>query len=184
VKHISCQVEGIILKRRNYLETDRIITVFTRQKGKITVIAKGVRKLHSRRSPSLELFNNINLFLIASHNWDIVTETQILNNFTGWKENLVRVGVAYYFCELVDRLTAEEQANIEVYHLLQDSLSRLTNDNLKLLIRYFEETILQQLGYGIPKELALCEGSLVRFIETITERKINSPEIIKSFSVC
>jgi DNA repair protein RecO (recombination protein O) len=42
--------EGIILKRRNLGETDRILTVFSRQYGKIKILAKGVRKINSRRS--------------------------------------------------------------------------------------------------------------------------------------
>lgn len=178
----SFRVEGIVIKRKNFKECDRLITIFSKQKGKIILLAKGVRKLHSRRSPSIELFNSLILYIVPSHNINILTETQLLNNYCSWKENLVRVGVAYYFCELVDKLTAEQQSHPTVYVLLQDSLRLLETENLGQLIRNFEEKLLVQLGFGLPESLVDSKGSLINYIESITERKINSPKIIKSFS--
>ena len=53
----SFKAEGIVIKRSNYSEADRIVTIFTKKNGKIKVKANGVRKIASRRSPHIELFN-------------------------------------------------------------------------------------------------------------------------------
>ena len=53
----SFKTEGIVIKRRNFNEADRIITVFSKRNGKINIKASGVRKITSRRSPHLELLN-------------------------------------------------------------------------------------------------------------------------------
>jgi len=176
------KVEAVILKRVNYGEADKIITAFTKQNGRITFIAKGVRKIHSRKSPSLEVFNRTVLFLAKGKNLDLVTQAQVLDCFSSWRKNLNRVGVAYYLCELVDKLTAAEQPNPAVYDLLVNNLDKLSRVNLILLVREFEENLLNLLGFGIPATVEEQTGSLYRYLETITERKINSPGIIRSLA--
>jgi len=77
----SYKTEGIVLKRINYGEADRILTIYTKRHGKIRAIAKGVRKLTSRKAGSLELFNNVVLFLVKGKNLDIITEAQTVDLF-------------------------------------------------------------------------------------------------------
>ena len=79
--HHSFKTEGIILKRMNYGEADRILTIYTLHHGKIRAMAKGVRKLQSRKAGSLELFNHSVLFLIKGKNLDLVTEAQTIDLF-------------------------------------------------------------------------------------------------------
>jgi DNA repair protein RecO (recombination protein O) len=70
--------EGIVLKRRNVGEADRILTVFTKKYGKIRVIAKGVRRITSRRAGHIEVFTRVILTLHSYKNMDIVTEAQAI----------------------------------------------------------------------------------------------------------
>ena len=177
--HGSYKTEGIILKRINYGEADKILTIYTKHHGKIKALAKGIRKLTSRKAGSLELFNHAIVFLVKGKNFDLVTEAQAVDLFKSWRQNLVRVGVAYYFCELVDKLTPEEQENLAVFELLRDSLNKLNVANLSVLVRNFEETLLNDLGFGVPALLKNQPGSLKEYIESIIEKKINSPKIIK-----
>ena len=173
------KTEGIILKRTNYGEADRILTIYTKRHGKIKAIAKGIRKLTSRKAGSLELFNHAVLFLAKWKNFDLITEAQSVNLFKSWRKNLVRVGVAYYFCELVDKLTPEEQENQAVFELLSKSLAQMDKARLSVLVRDFEEKLLHELGFGVPAVLKNQPGSLEAYIESIIEKKINSPKIIK-----
>ncbi|PIZ97846.1 MAG: DNA repair protein RecO, partial [Candidatus Levybacteria bacterium CG_4_10_14_0_2_um_filter_35_8] len=53
----SYKTEGIVIKRRNLGEADKILTIFTKRYGKIQVKAPGIRKINSRRSPHVELLN-------------------------------------------------------------------------------------------------------------------------------
>lgn len=173
------KTEGIILKYLSYGEADRILTLYTKHYGKIKALAKGVRKLTSRKAGSLDLFSQVVVFLVKGKNFDLLTEAETVNLFKSWRKNLLKVGVAYYFCELVDKLTPEGQENLAVFELLKDSLGKLEKSDLKILVRDFEEKLLTDLGFGVPDILRKQKGSLKTYIESIVEKKINSPEIVK-----
>lgn len=175
----SYKTEAIILSRRNFGEADRLLTVFSKHYGRIKVLAKGVRKVTSRKGGSLELFNHVSLVLAKGKNLDIITEVEVRNSFRGWHQNLTRVGVAYYLAELVNRLTPEGQRNQLVFSCLGDFLGRLKKDPLPQLIREFEESLLEESGFGIPPALRNQPGSLSGYIEEIIERKLKSKEVLK-----
>ena len=80
----SFRVEGIVIKRKDFGEADRILTVFTRHQGKIQVIAKGVRKINSRRSAHVELLNHC-ILNIHEAKLPILTEAEALNHFSPLK---------------------------------------------------------------------------------------------------
>ncbi|MGB9706629.1 MAG: DNA repair protein RecO [Microgenomates group bacterium] len=172
------KTEGIILKRKNFGEADKILTIYSKHYGKIRAIAKGVRKLKSRKAGSLELFNHCRLVLAKGRNLDIISEVEVINTFRWWRENLTKVGVAWYFCELVDKLTPDEQANKAVFELLKSFLEKIDTDSLPNLVRSFEEHLLDELGFGVPSQLRNRQGSLKSYIESITEKEVQSPKIL------
>lgn len=147
----SYKVEGIILKRTNFGEADRFLTVFTKEKGKISVLAKGIRRITSRRAGSVELFNQAILFLHKGRNFDILTEATTLNTFPHFRLDFQKVGAAYYACELIDRLTPEEQEHDAVYELLVKFLTWLegqpNNSKVTLALSRFDKRLLTDLGY-------------------------------------
>lgn len=172
------KTEGIILKRSNYGEADRILTIFTKHYGKIKVIAKGVRRISSRKGGNVEAFNQVSLFLVQGKNLDLVTEAEVVDSFRSWRKDLKKVGLAYYFCELVDKLTPEGQANRAVFELLLGYLKKLSFGLDYRLVRSFEEELLGELGFGVPQAFKNTPGSLKSYIESIVEKKINSPKIL------
>lgn len=141
------RVEGIILKRRNLGEADRILTVFTSQKGKISVLAKGVRRITSRRAGNVELLNRVLMYLHQGKGMPILTEADSLETFQRLKEDLILSTVAFHILELVDKLTAENQENRILYDHLLEALKRLENNPRQLLVRAFEVKILSNLGF-------------------------------------
>lgn len=175
----SFKTEGIILKRNNFGEADRILTIYTKGRGKIRAIAKGVRKIISRKAGSLELFNHSAIFLAKGKNLDIISEVQTINSFRRWRKNLLSVGLAYYLCELVDKLTPDEQENRSVFNLLRDYLDKIGILPSLKLVRGFEEGLLAELGFGVPAGLRQNPGSLKSYIESIIEKQINTPKILK-----
>ena len=84
----SYTAEAIILKRTNFDEADKIITFLSKYKGKFTAIAKGVRKIASRRSPNLELFNKVKGHFASGRNLDVLTEVETVHTFKKIKESL------------------------------------------------------------------------------------------------
>jgi len=165
----SYKTEGIVLKRVNFGEADRILTIFTKHDGKIKAIAKGVRKVTSRKGGNLELFNQVILFLSEGKNWDIITEAEAVNSFENLRKNLTLVSRAFQIAEVVDRLTAEREESRKVFELLIEALSGKKN------VKEFEIELLKELGFGLPKDLS--EKSVVHFIESIIEKRLKSKKI-------
>ena len=83
--------EGVILKKTNLGEADRLLTIFTKYKGKIRALAKGVRKITSRRSPNLELLNHVKAQFAGGKTFDVVTEVTTITTHKKIKENLFKV---------------------------------------------------------------------------------------------
>lgn len=181
--HRHFRTEGIILKRSNLGEADRLITVFSKHHGKIKLLAKGVRRIKSRRAGSVELFNHVVLFGVKGKNLDLLTEASLIDSFSAWRQDLRRVAVAYYFCELVDKLSAEGQAHEAVFTLLTEFLAKISQGVSKKTVREFEEKLLDELGFGLPDEVRRQAGSLRPYIESITEREIVAPKILKKVLV-
>lgn len=176
------KTEGIILKRSNLGEADRILVIYSKHYGKIRAIAKGIRKVTSRKAGSLELFNHTLLFFIKGRNLDLISEAQTINSFKSWRKDLRKICMAYYFCELVDKLTPDEQENRLVFELLKESLDNLEAGGSLRLIRGFEERLLEELGFGVPPVVRKTPGSLKTYIESIIEKRINSPKILKELN--
>lgn len=170
----SYKIEGIVIKRKNFGEADRILTVFTKNKGKIKILAKGVRRITSRRGPNIELFNQVELSIHEGRSFDTLTEASVLNTFSQVRKNLDLVGLAFHVCEIVDGLCPEHQAHPKVYELMLEVLNQLDQG----IIHSFERNLLTELGY-LPKEHKELDTTL--YIEKILERKLKTRRIIKTF---
>lgn len=121
----NLKTEGIIIKRKNLGEADRLITVITPYEGKLTIKATGVRKITSRRSAHIELLNHASLSLYKGKGMHVLTEVKMLEDHTKIKQDFTKVGLAYHLCELVDGLCPENQENGNVFYLLKNTLKLL-----------------------------------------------------------
>jgi len=149
------RTEAVILRRMNLGEADRILTAYTPDHGKLRMIAKGVRKMTSRKAGHLELFTRVQLLLAQGRDLDIVTQAEAIDSFPGLRENLVRIGRAAVVAELVDRFAVEQEGSRELYQLLLHTLERLSaSDEAATALRYFQLHLLRISGFG--PELALC----------------------------
>lgn len=175
----SYKSEGIILKRKNSGEADRILTVFTKNRGKIQIKAVGVRKINSRRSPHTEPLNYTLLYLYKGRGIPILIEAETLEAFPRIKDNLKRIGYAYYLCELIDCLCPENQENISVFYLLSDTLKKLSKEeDFVRIINEFEKSLLTTLGF-YPQNILLSQDiDLSYIIEQIIEKKLKTKQII------
>ena len=149
------RTEGIVLKRSDFGEADRLLVVFTPGFGKLRLLAKGVRKVPSRKAGHVELFMRSQLLVARGRNLDIVTQAEALDAYAGLRDTLVRATYAYYFAELVDAFMEEGEENEAVYRLLALALERLAaGDEPRLLARFFEMKLLGCVGYR--PELQRC----------------------------
>lgn len=167
----SYKVQGIIIKRKNFGEADRILTVFTKDKGKIKILAKGVRRINSRRGPNIELFNQVSLAIHEGKTFDILTEAEVINTFPLVRKNLDLVSLAFHICEIVNGLCPEHQPHPKVYQMMLKVLNELDLG----LIHSFELNLLTELGY-LPKEHKVADTTL--FIENILEKRLKTRRIL------
>lgn len=177
----SFKAEGIVIKRTNYAEADRIVTIFTKKNGKIKIKATNVRKIASRRSPHIELFNYCIFSLYQAKNMPILTEVESKESFPMLKKDLKRVGLAYHVCELVDGLCAENQEHQDVFMLLGQTLRKISKEeNLAEIIYGFELELLRLLGFHTPTSTSKINTQ--ELIEEILERKLKTKQILPQLS--
>ncbi len=147
-KEHSLRTEAVVLRHSDWGEADRLLWLFTREQGKIRVIAKGVRKLRSRKAGHLEPFIHTNLLLAYGREMWIVTQAETIAAFIPLREDLLRLGYASYVIELLDRFTYEEGENRPLFSLLVDTLSRLSSEpDPAFAVRYYELRLLDLVGF-------------------------------------
>jgi DNA repair protein RecO (recombination protein O) len=144
----SFRVEAVVLRHSDWGEADRLVGLFTRELGKVRAIAKGVRKLRSRKAGHLEPFTRTSLLMARGRDMFIITQAETLKAYMPLREDLLLVGYASYIIELLDRFTYEEGENRSLYRLLVDTLGRLsTQPNPALVVHYYEIRLLDLLGF-------------------------------------
>lgn len=179
----SFTTSALILKRFNYGEADRILTLFTDKYGKLTVIAKGVRKPSSRKRGHIELFNHIRAHIVHGRTWDIITEAETINNFNqlrtrSWQ--LETIFSAYHFAELIDRLLPEHEPHLEIFELLTKSFQSLplivNSQQLIAIDRYFKHRLIRLLGFWphdrtVPRDINA-------YINTLLEKPLKTDQLV------
>ncbi len=142
------RLEAVVLRHSNWGEADRLLWLFTLEMGKIRALAKGVRKPHSRKAGHLEPFTRALLLLAHAREIPLVTQADTIEAYLPLREDLLRTTYASYVIELLDKFTYEEGENRPLYHLLVDTLARLSqSDNPDLALRYYEVRLLDLVGF-------------------------------------
>lgn len=151
------RTESIVLRRTDFGEADRLLTVFTPERGKLKLVAKGARKPTSRKSGHVELFSLGQLMVAVGRDLDIVTQAETVEPYLGLREDLLRTTYAYYFAELADAFTAERDENQPLFGLLKDGFGWLcSEEDLPLVARHFELHLLGLVGF--QPQLYVCGG--------------------------
>jgi DNA repair protein RecO (recombination protein O) len=144
----SFAVEAIVLRHSDWGEADRLLWLFTLEHGKLRAVAKGVRKMRSRKAGHLEPFTRVRLLLARGRDFYLVTQAETAAAYLPLRENLERATFASYVVELLDRFTYEEGENRGMYELLAETLERLcTTSDPNLIARYYEMRLLDLVGF-------------------------------------
>lgn len=145
----SYRVEAIVLRHADWGEADRILALYTRERGKLRVVAKGARRIKSRKAGHLEPFTRVTLQLARGRDLPIVTQADTLDAYLALREDLVKAANASYVVELLDRFTYEDESeNPAIFHLLTDTMARVAvQADPWLALRYYELHVLDFLGF-------------------------------------
>jgi DNA repair protein RecO (recombination protein O) len=148
-KFRSLRVDAVVLRHSDFGEADRLLNLYTRQRGKMRVIAKGARKIVSRKAGHIEPFTHVKLQLAMGREMFILTQADTVDAYLPLRDDLILTGQASYVIELLDRFTYEdEMENPAIFRLLTETLSRLASrTDPWLVLRHYEMRLLDQLGF-------------------------------------
>jgi DNA repair protein RecO (recombination protein O) len=159
----SFRVTAIVLRHSDWGEADRLLTLFTREMGKLRAVAKGVRKMRSRKAGHLEPFTHVNLQVAKGRDLPIVTQAETVDAYIPLREDLIKTGYAAYAAELLDRFTYEEEIESSIpFRLLAETLGRISQESEAwLAVRFYEMRLLDYLGFR-PQlfQCANCESPI------------------------
>jgi DNA repair protein RecO (recombination protein O) len=142
------RVDAIVLRRVDFGEADRVLVLLTRERGKQSVVAKGIRRITSRMAGHLELFTRSEIQLARGTNLDVVTQAETRDPFRRLREDLGRTSTAYLVAELADALTEEGGEIAELFDLVVATFQALeTTDDPRLLAAHFTLRLLDVSGF-------------------------------------
>ncbi len=146
------QTEAFVLRSIDYGETSRIVTLFTKQRGKVAVMAKGARRSGSRFGSSLQpmSYTHVVIYYKPSRNVQTLSESSHLHFFDGITRNLESVSCGLRIVELVHALMQEEERSPRAFDLVLEVLDRLnrTFERVDNLLYYFQLRFASVLGFA------------------------------------
>lgn len=151
------KTEGIILKRWNFKEQDRMLRLLTKDYGKITTRAISARKQGSKLAGHLEPFIHSDFFIARSKTIDILAGSNVINSNAQLRRSISHSSVASFFSEVIDRFTEEGGEDATLYEFVQQYYTWLQENEAHVFSLY--AAILQifsLLGYHI--ELHSCHS--------------------------
>lgn len=143
------KTDAIILRRHEFGEADRILTLLTPEHGKIRAIAKGARRIKSKLNGHVELFSRVALLIARGRELHVVSQAEQVEAYLALRDDLLRGAYAHYLVELLDRFSEDEEASQPLYGLLDAALHWLCapQSDLALVTRFFELRLLRLTGF-------------------------------------
>lgn len=145
----SFRVSAVVLRHKDWGEADQLLTLYTRELGKVRAVAKGARKVTSRKAGHLQPFTHVTLQLSRGRDLLIVTQAETINAFLAIGADLMKTGYASYVIELLDRFTYDNDGgHPATFKLLVETLDRLEKEtDAWVAVRNYEMRLLDFIGF-------------------------------------
>ncbi|PWA12462.1 DNA repair protein RecO [Pueribacillus theae] len=139
--------EGIIIRTTDYGESNKILTVYTKEFGKIGMMARGAKKPNSRLSSVSQLFTYGSFLYHSSRGLGTLSQGEAIHSFRAIREDLFKTAYAAYTVELIDKLTEENVPNPSLFKLLYHTLYYINeNYDMEVVTFIFETKMLAVAG--------------------------------------
>jgi DNA repair protein RecO (recombination protein O) len=153
---------SIILRARDLRESEQLITVFTEKEGKLTAVAKGVKKPKSSLRGCVQPFCHSLLFFSQGRELDLITQGRVIDFYGNSREDLYRTLHIVYMMEILDKSLMDRAPLPYLYLAVADVLELINQEGFNpILIRYFESQLLANLGYKPVLDRCVQCGSRV-----------------------
>lgn len=202
---IHYRSQGIIFQKKEVGEADRLFSIYTKDFGRLDLLARAERKIKSKLRGGLELFYLSEIEFIQGKTYKTLTDTILIDSYQGLRKSLEKMTSAHKISNILDKLMKAEEADDNIWQLLLEVFGSLNSwredkENWKLIYHYFLWNILSLLGYqaelqacsncqkkissdkiffSLGKGGVLCEGCRG---ESAKEIKANTLKIIRLFS--
>lgn len=168
--------EAFVLSKNYFSEADAVITFFTYDFGKLTFVAKGIKKAKSKKRGNLEIGNYVKFEAARVKNgMPILEELETINFFGEIKKDLAKLSTAYYLLELVSKTSAENQENTDLFfelkHFFEELCLKKATQSRRL--KYAQRILAIQGFWDDNYDLHDLDNS----VEKLIERKINSVRV-------
>lgn len=149
--------QGVVLKTKPMKEADRIVVLYTKEKGKLGTVAKGSRRPQNRLASLVQPFTKGKFLLNGSSGLRDLSQGMIMESNQELRDDLLKMAAANYFLELIDSSVETEDPDPKVYQTLLLGLKLLNlSSDLDLALRYLEYRLLGDLGWNL--QLESCTG--------------------------
>jgi len=146
--------EGIILKRKDYQENDRLFTIYSKDYGKLDLLAKGTKKISSKLNSFLEPFYLVKLMIAKGKGFDKLANCNLVNAYPNLHNNLNAYYLLSYLAETTDGLIVGQTEKhdkynllLEILDILEKEINELSKEKLLLLLNIYNLKLLNLLGY-------------------------------------
>jgi len=159
------KAEAVVLKTLNHGDTSKIITLYSREVGRLKLIAKGVRSPRSKAAGLFQPTRHLQVIYYTKPNSDLqlFKSGELINGFFGLEEDFDRLTLAQVMVELLDRSIEDEESHPGLFQLLVDSLTRMSQHQISSAEAYwfFHARLLQELGFRPHVgRCSVCRGDL------------------------
>lgn len=157
------QVEAILLAVRDWGEADKIVTLFSREQGKIIAFANGARRPKSPLAGGMQMFTHLEVTLAPGKNSDVVKQCEIKHAFRQIQEDFNCMAYGAFIVELTSELCPERQPEPQVFDLLLTAFQILSQRNPRLVALAWAWQLLSITGYYPELERCTVCGQEVSF---------------------
>lgn len=164
---IHYRTKGFVIKKSDFLETDRIFTIFTKDFGKLGILAKAIRKIKSKLRGGIQLFSLVDIEFIQGKTYKILTDAVLIKNFPNIRKDLKTLKIVYEISEILDNLIQGQEKDEKVWDLLKKIFQKLNEPSLSikdcwLIYYYFLWNFYSMLGYQLELNFcAMCQRRLM-----------------------
>lgn len=176
---------AVVINKHQQKEGDLLITLFTPNLGKIKCVAKSVQSLKSRRLGHLEIGSIIKTSLYEKNSFYWLSETESISSFLCNSSTLSQISLLFYFLEIVNTLLPSEQSQPELYEIIVKVVNSISQNHFPTFIEQ-EMLFLEELGYGVPKEIydnyqnkdyKNAQQLIKKYCESIIEKPLKSSHL-------
>jgi len=157
------QAEAILLAVRDWGEADKLVTLFSREYGKISAVAYGARRPKNRMSGTLQLFSHVELSLSQGNKLDTIRQCDVKASFRTLREDLMQMAYGVFVLELADELLPDRQPEPEIFDLLLTVLTVIQRRNPRVVALAAAWQMLALAGFQPVLDHCVRCGAILHF---------------------